>query len=137
MRFQISLFCRSTLEYTKICREILYNVIKKYSIKSIIDAPCGSFHWMKHVVQNATSEIGPAFKYHGIDIVESVINKSRTIYSQVHPNWKFSQIDITTQPVPQGYDLIFSRDALQHLPLLKVINALENFAKSSQSLWFP
>jgi len=113
------------------CREILYNVIKKYNIRSILDAPCGSFHWMQHVVQNATAEKGPTFKYHGIDIVESVINKSKAIHSQVHPNWKFSLVDITSQPVPQGYDLIFSRDALQHLPLLKVINALENFAKSN------
>ncbi len=33
-------------------------------------------------------------------------------------------------PVPSGYDLILCRDALQHLPLLSVVDALENFARS-------
>jgi len=36
----------------------------------------------------------------------------------------------TQVPVPSGYDLILCRDALQHLPLLSVVDALENFARS-------
>ena len=31
----------STIEYTRNCRNILHKVIKKYNVKSMIDAPCG------------------------------------------------------------------------------------------------
>ena len=52
----------------------------------MVDAPCGSFLWMKLVVENITAEIEPSFKYHGIDIVESVIRKSQIKYSADHQN---------------------------------------------------
>jgi hypothetical protein len=35
--------------------------------------------------------------------------------------------------VPADYDLIFSRDALQHLPYEKVINALERFSMAENT----
>lgn len=46
-----------------------------------------------------------------------------------------TQIDPLTllhaqEPLPNGYELILCRDALQHLPLLSVVAALENFARS-------
>ena len=122
----------STLAYTVITRDILYKVIKKYKINSILDAPCGAMVWMPELLKNLTvSNI--FFKYHGIDIVESVITKSREKYANDFKNWNFSLFDLTRGPLPSDYDLIFSRDALQHLPLLAVYEALKSFATANNS----
>jgi hypothetical protein len=51
----------STLEYT--VRDALPTVLDTYSIKTIFDAPCGDFNWMKYVVK------GTNIKYTGGDIV--------------------------------------------------------------------
>ena len=97
----------------------------------MLDSPCGSFFWMRHLIENVTNSLDPDFKYHGIDIVKSILLKSRLAYSSTHPNWKFSLIDFTSQPVPENYDLIFSRDVLQHLSLEKIIDGLERLSKSN------
>lgn len=118
----------SSLNYTLNTRNILYTVIKKYNINSMIDAPCGAMLWMPLLLKNLSEQ----FSYHGLDIVESIINASKIRYSS-HSNWKFSFIDFSSQALPndKNYELIFSRDALQHLSYDKIINALENFSQTS------
>ena len=124
----------SRIPITKTCRNILYNIIKKYNIKSLVDAPCGSFAWMPLLLKNITNEISD-FKYYGVDVVESIINSSKMKYSN-RTNWKFDVLDITSHKLPSGYDLIFSRDALQHLPLIKVADALKMISISNDSKYF-
>lgn len=67
----------------------------------------------------------------GVDIVESVITQNK----QLLPKMKFDVLDFSSQPLPvmsgEGASAIFTRDALQHLPLQKIVGALENFARSS------
>jgi len=82
--------------------------------------------WMPLLLNNLSNEIID-FKYHGIDIVESIINASKFKYSKKN-NWKFSVIDVSKQELPKNYDLIFSRDALQHLPLNVAIDALKAYS---------
>jgi hypothetical protein len=123
----------SRTTYTKNCRNILYNVIKKFKIHSMLDAPCGSLAWMPLLLDNITNEI-PDFRYHGVDVVESIIKLSRERYS--NRKWQLSLLDITSQDLPDNYDLIFSRDALQHLPLTKVVDALKIISKTSGSRYF-
>jgi hypothetical protein len=53
----------STLENTQNVRNELPIVLKKYKIKSVLDAPCGDFNWMKSITQ------GISIKYIGDDIV--------------------------------------------------------------------
>lgn len=84
---------------------------------------------------NNITNLDEKFRYHGVDIVESVINKVKKRFGE-KKNWKFDSLDITRQPLPTGYDLIYSRDALQHLPLLKVVDALENIANTKDSRYF-
>ena len=120
----------STAKYTVEARNILYEVIKKYKIKSMIDAPCGSMAWIPLLLKNITVEVNSEFKYFGVDVVESVINNSKAKYAKMYPQWQMSAFDFTTQDLPGNYDLIFSRDALQHLPLAKVVDALKMFART-------
>lgn len=83
--------------------------------------------WMPLLLKNLTAS-NARFKYHGIDVVEKVIEKSKKKYDSKYENWKFSVFDISRGILPRNFDLIFSRDALQHLPLLNVYEALRSFA---------
>ena len=52
----------------------------------------------------------------GVDVVSSVIDKNKVKFNDLE--WmKFSSQDLSswTENLPNGYDLILSRDALQHL----------------------
>ena len=122
----------STTNATTNIRSIVYSIVKEYNISSILDAPCGSMSWIPLLLTNISSEI-PNFKYHGVDVVNSIIAKSQEKYQHMAPLWRMSTIEISREPLPTGYDLIFSRDALQHLPLLLVIDCLENFARTNRS----
>jgi hypothetical protein len=120
----------SAIAYATNARNILYSIIKKYGFKSLLDAPCGSFLWMEHLMKNVSKEI-PGFKYHGLDIVGPVIGNLTLKFAELRPQWTFTQLDFTEQQLPDGYDLIFSRDSVQHLPLLKAIQFLEAVSKAS------
>jgi len=87
--------------------------------------------WMPLLIRNLSNEI-ENFKYHGIDVVESVID-SLKIKFRNEENWKFSLNDITKQRLPSNYDLIISRDALQHLPLDLCVDTLKAFASATGS----
>jgi hypothetical protein len=123
----------STIEYTKTCRNILYNVIRKYEIKSMLDTACGSFLWMPLILTNVSDWFAArneTFQYHGLDIVASLVEKSRRKYSK-QPGWRFSVVDFSQKDtqLPSGYDLVFSRDALMHLSYEKIFNSLIAFTQ--------
>jgi hypothetical protein len=119
----------SSVAYTANCRSIIYQVIKKYNITSMLDAPCGAMTWMPLLLSNLSLETNQTFRYHGVDVVESVINATRTRFAHRLHEWKMSTVDFTQQRLPDEYELIFSRDALQHLPLEKVVCALRTFSQ--------
>lgn len=115
----------SKLEETRAAHKIIIDVIKEYNIKSMIDAPCGSFLWMSGVVRDIndvfkTKRGKSSFRYHGVDVVESVIKKVKEKYSNFSKNCQFSVRDFSTQGLPENYELVFSRDALMHLSYDKV-----------------
>ena len=58
---------------TKILRSKLPIFIKKYKIKSILDAGCGDFYWMKNI--NLIK-----INYYGLDIVSKLIEKNKKLY---------------------------------------------------------
>ena len=122
----------STLEYTRLTREIIYKVVNKYKINSMLDAPCGGMLWMPVILRNLSAS-NANFRYHGIDLVDSAISKTREKYKNDYKNWQFSVYDLTRGNLPNDYDLIFSRDALQHIPLLNVYEALKSFAAVKNS----
>ena len=61
-------------------------------------------------------------RYTGIDVVRSVISEASATHAKTH-TWKFKVADFTVKPLPL-VDLIFCRDALQHLPMRMVSNFL-------------
>eukprot|EP00884_Botryococcus_braunii_P014083 jgi/Botrbrau1/22676/Bobra.0132s0020.1 len=124
----------STVEYTCNIRGILRTVVSTYNIKSMIDLPCGAMVWMPLALE-MLNEDQPGFRYLGVDVAANVVTrlkKELTRYPECPDDatWEFGVLDMATQPIPQGYELLFSRDALQHLSMNLVIDALENISKS-------
>jgi hypothetical protein len=101
-------------------RKIIPRVIKKYSIKTFFDAPCGDFNWMKLVNFDDC-------KYIGGDIVNLIISNNNKEFS--NNKRQFINFNIITH-IPPKVDLIFCRDALIHLSNRATLQVLSNFQKS-------
>ena len=111
----------STVEGTSSTRTAIARVISEYKIQSIIDVPCGDLTWMP--------ELFPFFKqnnvtYTGMDIVPSLIEKHRLKF----PHLKFQQLDYAKKEIPIEAELIFNREALQHINFYDVFLALHHFS---------
>jgi hypothetical protein len=111
----------STLIQTRCIREALPNILRRIDAKSMIDAPCGDFTWMKEI------DIGD-ISYLGVDIVPSIINDNTQKYSS--QNRKFCDLDIVTNILPRA-DLILCRDCFIHLSNRDIMKSVENFKKSN------
>ena len=111
---------------------ILFHVVLLLNITSMVDAPCGGMLWQKRLLprikQNMTE-----LRYLGVDVVRSVIDKNKATFLQ-WPYVTFLQQDLAQKDLPQGYDLIFSRDALPHVRLSDVWRILRRFA-ASDATW--
>ena len=110
----------SDYEQTKYLIPEIQILLKELEIKSMLDAPCGDFNWMKRV---DLSNI----KYFGADIVEELINKNNRKYKT--KNISFTNIDIVKDKLPE-VDLVLVRDCFVHLPNSDVIKALNNIKLS-------
>ena len=109
----------STLEATAVMRAELPELIKKYNIKSMLDAPCGDYNWMKEVPKYCS--------YIGGDIVHDLIKKNQELYSS--EKVQFQQLDLTKDKLPE-VDLVFCKDCLQHLSYEHAKDAINNIKNS-------
>jgi hypothetical protein len=110
----------SEIRNTKNIRNQIKNIINKYNIKTILDAPCGDFNWVKLIVDDQ-------LKYIGADIVESLILKNINNYKSKNIN--FVTLDITKDKLPDA-DLMLCRDCLIHLSNLNIKKFIQNFKNS-------
>lgn len=110
----------STLLQTEVIRIEILKLIKKYDIKSIIDAPCGDYTWMKEISLEHTD-------YLGVDIVPTLISRNNKKYGT--SKISFIERDIVIDILP-AYDLILCRDCFVHLSIRDILRAVENFRKS-------
>lgn len=110
----------SSLYHTETIREELPKLFKRLGVHSVLDAACGDFNWMKHVV---TDDI----TYIGADIVKPMIEENQKKYGS--SNISFIHADITTDTLPK-VDLIVSRDCLAHFTFRDAAKTIKNFKKS-------
>lgn len=97
----------------------------RYGIVSMADAPCGAMEWQRQWLQDVLREI-PCFSYTGVDVVDFVVAKN-VREMEHYPGVTFHTADLT-RALPGGpYDLILSRDTMQHLPLASVADLLEQY----------
>ena len=109
----------STMIETRTLREDIVALLRGVDATSMLDIPCGDFHWLSQVDLGVT--------YTGADIVPAIVESNRQKYTA--PNRQFLCLDATTSAFPQ-VDLIFCRDCLVHLSYANVHKALDNFRVS-------
>ena len=110
----------SGLAQTKQVKEQLPMLLKELNVRTILDAPCGDFHWMRTVELNVDH-------YIGADIVEEVVADNARKHAG--SGRRFVVLDIISDPLPAS-DLILCRDCLVHLSLRDASMAIANFKKS-------
>lgn len=110
----------SNLEATANLRGQLPEVLRRFGVRSVLDAPCGDFLWMQHVVDALDS-------YVGVDIVPNLVTRNQESFGGGKTS--FLCADITTDPLPRA-DLVLCRDCFIHLPTRLIIKALANFSRS-------
>jgi len=102
-------------------RKEIIDVINNNKIKSILDAPCGDFNWIKDILNDD-------LQYTGADIVKDLISENLKNYKTKNIN--FTELDITIDDLPNA-DLMICRDCLIHLSFEKIKLFLKNLRKSN------
>lgn len=101
----------SSLGATSLLQRILPELMEGIGARSILDASCGEGYWMPDL---------PG--YVGVDVSSIALLAAR----ERHPDRRYMLADICTDELPM-VDLVFCRDALQHLSLAEGLVALRNF----------
>jgi hypothetical protein len=105
---------------TDAIRRELPAVFEQFGIRSLLDAPCGDFHWMKHLA-------GSLERYTGVDIVRELVERNQRLYGT--DRIRFAWADIVADPLPTA-DAVLCRDCFIHLPTQLIRAALANFRSS-------
>ena len=111
----------SELQNTERVIRELPGFLRRHGVRSMLDAPCGDFNWMRHV------DLGD-IDYIGGDIVPELVAANQAQYTR--PGRRFLRLDLLTDPLPEA-ELIFCRDCLFHFSHTDVFRALKQFAASS------
>lgn len=111
----------STLRYTEKLRSELPKLLSKFSIKSILDAPCGDFNWFQHVLKAYPLD------YVGADIVGELVRVNNEKFR--NQTTKFIHLDIRRAALP-SVDLLFCRDCLFHFSYQDAQEFIQNFLKA-------
>jgi hypothetical protein len=111
----------STLEETKLLREKIKELVLEKNIKSVVDIPCGDFHWMKEIVFNFESYIGG-------DIVDKCVQENNEKYNS--PRIKFINFDLLQDDIPES-DLLIVRDIIGHFPIEEGKKIIQNILRSN------
>ena len=111
----------SNLEQTRVIRVELPSLLRRHQVRSMLDAPCGDFFWMRHVDL-------PVNEYVGADIVNELVQRNQQEFGNAQR--RFVKRDLIRDPLPTA-ELIFCRDCLVHLSFRDIRAALANFRRSA------
>jgi SAM-dependent methyltransferase len=110
----------STLARTRVVREALPALLKGVGARSLFDAACGDFNWMRHVELEG-------LEYVGADVVPELVERNRELYGSADRT--FVVLDITRDRIPKA-DAILCRDCFIHLSFKHARAAIANFKMS-------
>ncbi len=111
----------SSLAYTRQLRAALPALFDRFGVRRLLDAPCGDFNWMQHVLREHPLD------YVGGDLVAPMVQKLQRQHGLAQR--QFRHLDITQGPFPQA-DLWLCRDCLFHLSQADIARALKVFVAS-------
>src|SRR5690606_31544178 len=105
------------LRATETIRARLSDLLAQLGARSLLDAPCGDWNWMRHVDL-------PVERYYGVDIVRHVIATNLERYSD--DRHSFLVADLTADPLPRA-EVILCRDCLVHVSFQDAARIVDNF----------
>lgn len=111
----------STLAETAALRAALPGLMARHGVRSLLDLPCGDFHWMSEL------PLGE-LRYLGVDIVPALIERNRLLYGESERR-RFEVLDGTRDPLPR-FDLVLCRDLVIHLALADIRRLLAGVVQS-------
>lgn len=100
--------------------ELLPSLLRRLSARSLLDIPCGDFHWMRHVDLWGV-------EYTGADLLPELIDANQQAFAAA--NRRFVALDLTRDPLPRA-DVVLCRDCLVHLSFADIDDALQNIRQS-------
>ncbi len=110
----------STMDQTATIRREIPALLRELGAKSLLDAPCGDFNWMRHV------DLGVE-RYTGVDIVIDLIAADQRKYGAA--GREFLCRDLIRDRLPAA-DVVLCRDCLVHLDFRDAQRMLRNFKRS-------
>jgi hypothetical protein len=113
----------SDLHCTRGIVDVLPKLFNEYRVATMLDVPCGDFHWMKTVDLQKV-------KYIGADIVDALIREN--IASYQNDRIEFQSVNLCEDHLPR-VDLVFCRDCLVHLSFSHVWSAIANICRSEST----
>lgn len=116
----------SSLQRTAGLTKAFPDLLGKINARSILDIPCGDFHWMQKVDLRG-------IEYIGADIVAPLIESNNRKFGSAQQ--KFLQLDLTADALPE-VDVVFCRECLVHLSFENIFLALANIRRSGSTYLF-
>jgi len=113
----------STLARAAAFNEDLVLLLNDINTKSLLDAGCGDFNWMKEVKLSLA-------RYVGVDVVAELVAENQRLYGS--DRRIFVNLDMTKDSLPQ-VDVILCRDSLVHLSFKDIFATLANFKESGST----
>lgn len=113
----------SSVSNTAKLRRELPKLLQKIGARTLLDAPCGDFNWMKE------TELGVEH-YVGVDIIPDLVARNRKLYG--NKQTEFLLLDLTRDKLPRS-DVILCRDCLIHFSYRHVAAAIKNFKRSGST----
>lgn len=111
----------STMHHTQRVREGLPALLDELKVRTLLDLPCGDFHWLSKI------EL-PIQHYIGADIVPELVARTGNQHSR--PNRTFLQIDLCNDSLPAA-DLLLCRDCFIHLSEDMIDQAINDILRSN------
>lgn len=113
----------SSLDRTAKLRRELPALLTELGTRTLLDAPCGDFNWMKD------TDIGVE-QYIGADIIPDLIARNQQLYG--NSETLFVMLDVTRDKLP-CVDVILCRDCLIHFSYRHISAAIKNFKRSGST----
>jgi hypothetical protein len=110
----------SNLERTVKLRTELPVLLGEIDARTLVDAPCGDFNWMKDTALGVE-------QYVGVDILPDLIARNQSLYGNERTRFVF--LDLTRDQLPR-VDVILSRDCFIHFSYRHIAAAIKNFQRS-------
>ena len=110
----------STMSETEAIRGYLPDLLRRLQVRTLLDIPCGDFHWIRTIDLDVD-------EYIGADIVPELVASLQERYGTERR--QFRVLDATSDPLPK-VDAILNRHCLIHLSNRRAAAALDNFRRS-------